>query len=46
MKTDLRLTFSGLGNMTGTTGHVFALILHPVSYKSDGYGPTLNCGLV
>jgi hypothetical protein len=30
------LAFSGLGAMVGTTGHVIPLILHPVSFKSDG----------
>jgi hypothetical protein len=34
---------SGHGTMTGTTRHVFPLILHPISSKSDGYGPTFKC---
>jgi hypothetical protein len=38
----IHLTVSGLGTITGTTGHVFPLMLHAVSCKSDGYRPTLN----
>jgi hypothetical protein len=32
--------------VTGTTGRVFLLVLHPISSKSDGYGPTLKCVLI
>jgi hypothetical protein len=42
LKHDLPLTYSGLGNVTGTTGRVFPLSPHPISSKSDGYEPTLN----
>jgi hypothetical protein len=38
IKNNIHLTVSGLGAMTGTTGRVFPLILHPISCKSDGYG--------
>jgi hypothetical protein len=41
-----RSMFSGLGTMTGTTRHVFPLILHPISSKSDGYRPTFEGLLV
>jgi hypothetical protein len=41
-KNCVRLTLSGLGTVTGTTGHVFRVILHPILSKSDGYGPTFE----
>jgi hypothetical protein len=28
--------------MTGTTGRVFPIMLHPISFKSDGYGTTFE----
>jgi hypothetical protein len=46
LKNDLRLTVSGLGAVTGTTGRVFLLISHPISSTSEGYEPTLNMFLV
>jgi hypothetical protein len=46
MKNYIHLTVSGLGSMTGTTGHAFPLIVHPISSKSDGYGPTFKGFLV
>jgi hypothetical protein len=42
LKNDVRLTCSGLGSVTGTTGRVFPLVLHPISCKFDGYEPTLK----
>jgi hypothetical protein len=42
----LRLTFSGLGSVTGTTGRVVPLSSHLPSSKSDGYEPTLKDVLV
>jgi hypothetical protein len=42
LKHGLRLTFSGLGSVTRTTGRVFLLVLHPISCKSDGYGRTFG----
>jgi hypothetical protein len=41
-KNSIHLPFSGLGTMTGTTGHVFPFLLHPISSKSDGCGPTFE----
>jgi hypothetical protein len=32
--------------MIGTTGHVFPLILHSISFKSDGYRPTFEGSLI
>jgi hypothetical protein len=41
-KIHIHLAFSSLGAMTGTTGHVFLLVLHPISCKSGGCRPTVE----